>query len=137
MANEFLVNRIVKADFNISKTDVAQTLSGGAYVPHGALVTGVTFMQTSGTIGSAHTAISQTLHVGVGAVTVNSTAYVKNIGSSGAAYFRAAAPALLTAGGVYVTTDTVYNGEIMMTLGATANNSNLTFSPSVFVGYVI
>jgi len=136
MANEFLVNRVVKADFVLSKTEAASTYHGGVYIPHGAIVTGVTYCQTSGTIGSANTAISATLHVGVGEVTLVSTGVISALGET-AGLPVGVSTALLTAGGVYVTTETVYNGEIMLTQGVSNNNSNLTFSPSVFVGYVI
>ena len=49
----------------------------------------------------------------------------------------AVSTALLTAGGVYISAnDTIYNGQVMMTVGVSNNNSNRTFTPSVLVGYV-
>ena len=137
MANEFLVPRIVKADFTILASAIGQTLSGGAYVPMGAIVTGVTYIQTAGTQGSAQTADSATLHVGIGSRTVNSTTQMSAIGGTVGVPIGKS-PALLTAGGVYINTyDTVYNNQVMITVGVSNNNSNRTFTPSVFVGYVV
>jgi hypothetical protein len=136
MANEFLVNRIVKAEFTVLASTGGQTLSGGAYVPAGAIVTGVTYIQTSGTQGSAQTADSATLHLGIGAITVNSTAVMSNLGGTAGVPIPATT-ALLTAGGVYISAnDTIYNGQVMMTVGVSNNNSNRTYTPSVYVGYV-
>ena len=136
MANEFLVPRIVAANFTVLASTGAQTLSGGVYLPGDCVVTGVTLIDTASTQGSAQTADSSTLHLGVGTVTFCSTAVISKLGET-AGVPVPTATALLTADGVYIPAlETVYNGEIMMTVGVSNNNSNRTYSPTVLVGYV-
>lgn len=130
--NEFLLPRIAKADFTILSSAATQSLPSGVWIPGGALVTGVTFLETGAmTIANA----SQTIDLRVAntalssSIALISTEHCKDLGAQTVPYVAS----LVTAAGMYVAVP----GELVISVQAAAGNSVMTYSPSVFVGYII
>jgi hypothetical protein len=126
MANEFFAGRVVRADFTILASTATQALPSGVYIPAGALVTGVTFMdKNANTIANA----SGTVDLRIGSVAMISTKMIKDLG----AQTVAVAASLVSAGGMYVP----ITGEVKLSVQATSGTAVHTISPSVFIGYVL
>ena len=131
-ANEFLEGAIARAEFTVLASAATQALTSGVYLPAGALVTGVTFMNTGAvTIGNASGSID--LRVAntqlSSSVSLVSTGMIKNIASI------QTIPTVLTlaySGGVRLP----QSGELVLSVQATSGTAVHTWSPSVFVGYV-
>jgi hypothetical protein len=131
MANEFLANRIVKANFTVLASAATQAIPSGVYIPKGALVTGVTILDTDA-FGSVHSNDSASIDLriagGGSSVALMSTALIKNIGAQTVPYVAS----LVSAVGMYVP----QSGELVLSVQASSGTLNRTWSPTVYVGYV-
>jgi len=128
MANEFLAGRVAIDSFTMSSGGAAQTFKNGCQLPGGILITGVTYMDAD----ARTVAGDATYQPAIINTVLSSTQYfvsTENI-SDFPAQTIVSAPALLTAGGVYI----AQAGELGMVYGA--STSPITVSPTVFVGYI-
>ena len=126
MANEFLAGRIAVANFSVLASAATQALPSNVFIPAGALVTGVTFMdKNANTIANA----SGTVDLRVGSVALISTQLIKNFG----AQTIAVTASLVSAAGMYVPV----TGEVKLSVQATSGTAVHTFSPTVYIGYVV
>jgi hypothetical protein len=124
--NQYFEARVAVCDIPYTNQAAQTTLGGGVYLPTGAVVTGLSLMQT----GSASTIASiGAVTIGVGAITLGSLA-----GSAAPAQTLMSRPALATTQGMYLST----GGEIKMTVGSwlTSNGTPGGFTPTVYVGYL-
>lgn len=130
--NEFLQGRVAKADFTILASNATQSLPSGVWVPGGAIVTGVTFINTaaqtvadaSGSVDLrvANTALSSS-------IALISTIEIKNLGAQTVPYVAS----LVSAAGMYVAVP----GEVVLSVQATSGTAVHTKTPSVLIGYVV
>jgi hypothetical protein len=132
-ANEFLEGPLARAEFTVLASTATQALTSGVYLPAGALVTGVTFMNT-GAVTIANASGSIDLRVAntqlSSSVALVSTGMIKNIASV------QTIPTVLTlsySGGVRLP----QSGELVLSVQATSGTAVHTWAPSVFVGYVV
>ena len=133
MANEFLEGQVVRAEYAVLASNATQALTSGVFLPKGALVTGVTFINTGApTIANASGSID--LRVAntqlSSSISLVSTGMIKNIASA------QTIPTVLTlgaVGGVYLP----QGGELVLSVQATSGTNAHTWAPSVFVGYVV
>jgi len=128
MANEFLAGRVAIGASAISGNLGAQTVNYGINIPGGVLITGVTYMDDE----ALTVAGDATYQPAIINTVLSSTQYfvsTENV-SDFPAQTIASAPALLTAGGVYI----AQAGELGVVLNSSAEA--LTWSPSVYIGYV-
>jgi hypothetical protein len=126
MANEFLVPRIVKADFTVLASAATQALPSGVFLPKGALITGITFMDVDAqTIADA----SGSIDLRVGSVALIVTEMIKN---AAATQTRPYIASLVSTAGMYVPA----SGELVLSVQATSGSAVHTWSPTVYVGYV-
>ena len=122
--NEFLIDRVVKADVSFSYVAATQAVPTGVYLPAGALVTGVTMVDfNANTVANA----SQSIDLRAGAVALISTTMVKDIVAQTACKY----PTLAVAGGVFLTKA----GEIVLSVQGSTGTNAFTCTPSIFVGY--
>lgn len=133
MANEFLTPRVVKADFTVLASSATQSLPSGVYLPKGALVTGVTFMDADA-LGSVHSNDSATIDLRIMNVGLSSSVQLisTKVISVMAAQTIPYIAALMTTGGMYVP----QSGELVLSVQASSGTLNRTWSPTVFVGYL-
>jgi len=130
--NEFLEVRVAKADFTMLSSAATQSLPSGVWLPGGALVTGVTFLDTDTMVVAnasqtfdlrvANTALSSS-------IALISTEHCKDVGAISVPYVAS----LVSAAGMYVAVP----GELVLSIQAAAGNSVMTYSPSVYVGYIV
>ena len=130
--NEFLEVRVQKANITIASSAATQAIPTGIFIPGGALVTGVTYMATgvmdvsvaSQTINlyAANTALSSSMAL------VSSIA-MSDLGARTIPYKAS----LVSSAGMYVAVP----GEIVMSVQAASGGSVVTYSPDVYVGYVV
>jgi hypothetical protein len=130
--NEFLLNRIAVANFPVLASAAAQTIPSGVYIPAGAVVTGVTFRQTTTpTIGGAANTIN---------LLVVNTALSSSVSVISAVALSAHAPAstvpyvatLMAAVGTYIPV----SGELKLNVEGSNGTAVWTYAPNVYVGYV-
>jgi hypothetical protein len=131
LRNEFLQGRVAKADFTILASAATQSLPSGVFLPGGALVTGVTFLNTgaqtiadaSGSVDLrvANTALSSS-------IALISTVRISDLGAQTVPYVAS----LVSAVGMYVAVP----GELVLSVQATSGTAVHTKAPSVFVGYI-
>lgn len=129
--NEFLRNRIVKADIAIASSAATQAIPSGIFIPGGALVTGITYMATGAmdvsvasqsiNLYAANTQLSSS-------IALVSSVVMSDLGARTIPYVAS----LLTAAGMYVAVP----GELVMSVQAASGGSVVTYSPSIYVGYV-
>jgi len=130
--NEFLEVRVQKANITIASSAATQAIPTGIFIPGGALVTGVTYMATgvmdvsvaSQTINlyAANTALSSSMAL------VSSIA-MSDLGARTIPYKAS----LVSSAGMYVAVP----GEIVMSVQAASGGSVVTYSPDIYVGYVV
>ena len=132
MANEFLVKRVAAANFVVLASAATQSLPSGVYIPGGAIVTGVTMINTapitianaSGSIDlrvkNATAASSQALII---------TAAIKNAAGAETIPYIAT---LSNTKGVYLPV----GGELVLSVQATSGSSVHTYAPDIYVGYL-
>jgi len=130
--NEFLEIRVQKANITIASSAATQAIPTGIFIPGGALVTGVTYMATgvmdvsvaSQTINlyAANTALSSSMAL------VSSIA-MSDLGARTIPYKAS----LVSSAGMYVAVP----GEIVMSVQAASGGSVVTYSPDIYVGYVV
>jgi hypothetical protein len=125
--NEFLVNRVVSASFPVPANTASSWGSGGVFVPSGAIVTGVTFIQTTTPV-VANAANTICLYVGTGIPLMAVTAISDFSAASTIPY----AGALLTTAGMYIGT----SGELLLKNGVSNGTNAWTYRPDVYVGYL-
>jgi hypothetical protein len=124
--NQYFEGRVAVCDIPYTNQAASTVTGGGVYLPTGAIVTGLSIMQT----GSASTIASiGPVTVGIGAITLGSFA-----GSAAPAQTLMSRPALATTQGMYMST----GGEIKMSVGTwlTSNAAPGGFTPTVYVGYL-
>ena len=126
--NEFLNPRVAKADFTVLASTGTQALPSGVYIPGSALVTGVTFIDRDA-LGSVHSNDSATVDLRAGAVALISTMRISQFAAQTIAYV----PSLVSTAGMNVST----NGELVLSVGVSSGTNARTFSPTVYVGYVV
>ena len=131
--NEFLEVRVVKADLGVIASSAAtQALPSGLFIPGGAIVTGVTYMAT-GVMDVSVASQSINLYVANTALS-SSVALVSSIAMSGlGAQTIPYKASLLSAAGMYVAVP----GELVMSVQAASGGSVVTYSPTIYVGYVL
>ena len=130
MANEFLVPRIVKADFTVLASAATQALPSGVFLPKGAVITGITFMDVDAqTIADASGSIDLRIAGGGSSVALIVTEMIKN---AAATQTRPYIASLVSTAGMYVP----QSGELVLSVQATSGTAVHTWSPSVYVGYV-
>jgi hypothetical protein len=126
MANQFLEGRVIAVDLPYTNQAAATTIGGGIFIPAGALVTGLTLMQT----GAASTIAS------IGPVTVyaGATSLGSLAGSAMPAQTVATRPALASTAGVVVSAA----AQLLISVGTwlTSNAAPGGFTPTVYVGYI-
>src|SRR4030042_1788370 len=119
MANEFLVPRIVKADFTVLASAATQALPSGGFLPKGAVITGITFMDVDAqTIADA----SGSIDLRVGSVALIVTEMIKN---AAATQTRPYIASLVSTAGMYVPA----SGELVLSVQATSGTAVHTWSP--------
>jgi hypothetical protein len=132
MANEFLQARIAKADFTILASAATQSLPSGVFIPKGAMVTGVTAMDFDA-LGSVHSNDSATIDLrlmgGGSSVQLVSTKVISVIAAQTKPYILA----MMTTGGMYVP----QNAELVLSVQESSGTSPRTFSPTIYVGYIV
>jgi hypothetical protein len=130
--NEFLRARVAKVDLGaIASSAATQAIPSGVFIPGGALVTGVTYMAT-GVMDVSVASQSINLYVANTALS-SSIALVSSIAMSGlGAQTVPYKASLLTAAGMYVAVP----GELVMSVQAASGGSVVTYSPSIYVGYI-
>lgn len=126
--NEFLNPRVAKADFTVLASTATQALPSGVYIPGNALVTGVTFIDRDA-LGSVHSNDSATVDLRAGAVALISTMRISQFAAQTIAYV----PTLVSTAGMNVSTA----GELVLSVQASSGTNARTFSPTVYVGYVV
>ena len=127
--NEFLVGRVAKADYTILASAATQSLPSGVYIPKGALVTGVTFLDTDAmTIANASGTVDLRVAGGGSSVALISTVNISDMGAQTVPYVAS----LVSAVGMHVPVD----GELVLSVQATSGTAVHTYSPSVYVGYI-
>jgi hypothetical protein len=124
--NEFFVPRVVTASFSVPDAAASQSISSPVYLPAKAIVTGVTMMNTAVTCSG----ISATLDLRAGSEAIIKTVNMKNAASAAtipyAATISGTTPLYITSG-----------GQLVLSVGASgAGNSNWTYSPTVYIGFV-
>jgi hypothetical protein len=131
--NEFLEQRVARAEYTVLASAATQSLPSGVFLPAGAIVTGVTFINTGApTIANASGSID--LRVAntqlSGSQALVSTAMIKNVAS---AQTIPTIMVLSYSGGVVLSNA----GELILSVQATSGTNAHTWKPSVFVGYVV
>lgn len=130
--NEFLQARVVKADFTCLASAATQALPSGVYIPAGALVTGVTYLDVDAVTAGANASDTLDLRV-VNTALSSSIQLVSTVNMSDCAVQTVPYVAsLVSAVGMYIPVA----GELKLHLQATSGTAVHTYSPSVFVGYV-
>jgi len=131
MANEFLVPRVVKADFTILSSAATQAIPSGVFLPKGALVTGITLIDADA-LGSVHSNDSASIDLrvagGGSSVALISTYAISAFAAQTIAY----RPSLVSTAGMYVP----QTGELVLSVQASSGTAARTFSPTIYVGYV-
>jgi hypothetical protein len=125
--NELLINRIATANFIVPELAITQVVTSPVFIPGGAIVTGVTFM--NGTAATC-TGVSATLDLRAGSEALIKTVNMKNAASAETLPYTATisgtTPLYLTSG-----------GQLKLSIGASGlGGSNWTYAPSVWIGYV-
>lgn len=129
--NEFLKGRVAKADFTILASTATQALPSGVFIPGGALVTGVTYLDADAmTIADASGTVNlQVVNTALSSsISLHSTVRMSAMGAQTVPYVAS----LVSAVGMYVAVP----GELVLNCQATSGTSVHTYSPSVFVGYI-
>jgi len=130
--NEFLEARVAKANFTIASSAATQALPSGVFVPGGAIVTGITYLAT-GVMDVSVASQSINLYVANTAnsssIALASSVVMSALGAQTVPYVAS----LLTAAGMYVAVP----GELVMSVQAASGGSVVTYSPGVFVGYIV
>lgn len=126
MANEFLVQRVVSANFPVLASNATQGLTSGVIIPKGALVTGVTMVNT-GAITIANASGSIDLRVGTNALI--STVMIKAAASAQTIPYVAT---LVSSAGTYLPA----GGELQLSVQATSGTAVHTYAPDIYVGYL-
>jgi hypothetical protein len=130
--NEFLLNRIAVANFPVLASAAAQTIPSGVWIPGGAVVTGVTFRQTTTpTIANAANTVD---------LVIVNTALASSMSQISAVALSDCAPAstvpyvatLSAAVGSYIPVA----GELKLHVEGSNGTNAWTFAPNVYVGYV-
>ena len=129
MANEFLVGRIATDSYTFISSAAVQTLQNGVYMPAQILITGVTYMDDEAVVPGAGNETYQPAIINTIASQTQYFVSTENV-SDLPAQTIASAPALLTAGGVYIASA----GQLAMILAA--SNVAHTNSPNIYVGYI-
>jgi hypothetical protein len=124
--NEFLAGRVAVANFPLLASTAAQTVNGGLFVPTGALVTGVTYLNTATpTIDSAANTV--VLYCGdvplVSAVAISVGASAINIPYTAT---------LVSTAGMYLTA----GAQLKLRAQASNGTNAWTWKPDIYVGYV-
>jgi len=126
--NEFMNPRVVKADFTVLSSAATQAIPSGVYIPTNALVTGVTFIDRDA-LGSVHSNDSATIDLRAGAVALISTMRISQFAAQTIPYI----PSLVSTAGMNVST----GGELVLSVQASSGTAARTWSPTVYVGYVV
>lgn len=133
LKNEFLEGRVARADYTVLASNATQALTSGVFMPAGALVTGVTFLDTDAvTIANASGTVD---------LRVANTQLSSSVALISTARISVACPAqtipyiasLVSTAGMYVPV----SGELVLSVQATSGTAVHTWSPSVFVGYIM
>lgn len=130
LKNEFLNGRVAKVDFSVLASAATQNLTSGVFIPSGALITGITFMNSGvPTIANASGSIDLRLAGGGSSVALVSTAMIKNVAS---AQTIPTPMTLVSSAGMYVPQD----AELVLSVQATSGTAVHTWAPTVYVGYI-
>lgn len=124
MANEFKVERQAYAEFTIPNASVTSSVTGGVFIPKGAIITAARRMAPGAV---TLTGASATAQLRVGTFPIASTVVASAMG----AQTVPTSFTLLTAGGVYVPA----SGELNIQFQA-SSNSAATATYDVFVDYI-
>jgi hypothetical protein len=125
--NEFFVPRVITANFSVPDAAASQSVSSPVYLPAGAIVTGITFNHTA---APTVVGISATVNLYAGSEALMKTVCMKDGVSVQtkpyAATISGTTPLYVTSGGM-----------LKLYIGASAaGNSNWTYKPDVFVGFL-
>jgi hypothetical protein len=127
MANEFLVQRVVAANFSVPDAAASQSVSSPCFIPGGAIVTGITFINTAAPTAAG---ISATINLGAGTEAIMKTV---NMSACAAAQTVPYAATISGTTPLYITN----GGYLALSVGASgAGGSNWTWKPDIYVGYV-
>jgi hypothetical protein len=129
MANEFLGGRVAVDSFTLVSSGANQTVVNGVNIPGGVLVTGVTYMDAEARTVAGGGATYQPCVINTGLSKTQYFVSTLNV-SDFPAQTIVTCPPLLTAGGVYIASP----GQLGVVL--VASNAAITFSPTVYVGYI-
>ena len=122
--NDFLAQRVERANFTVIGPNNTQNLTSGVVLPAGAWVTGVT-INPSGAQTSASNA-TQSFSMGATNVTLISSAIL----SAQVSQTVPKVQTLSVAGGMYIPS----SAEVIMSVASL--NSTYTITPQVYIGYV-
>jgi hypothetical protein len=125
--NEFLNPRVITASFSVPDAAASQAVTSPAYIPAGAIITGISFINTAAPTVAG---VSATLDLRAGSEAIIKTVNMKNVASAQtkpyAATISGTTPLNIIAG-----------GALVLSVGASgAGGSNWTFSPDVYIGYI-
>jgi len=126
--NEFMNPRVVKADFTVLSSAATQALPSGVFIPTNALVTGVTFIDRHA-LGSVHSNDSASIDLRAAGVALISTKAISVFAAQNIAYV----PTLVSTAGMNISTA----GELVLSVQGSSGTAPRTWSPTVYVGYVV
>jgi hypothetical protein len=130
--NDYLNAKVLKADFTLNGSTASQVNLGGVYLPAGALVTGVTFINSNPiTIANAANGISlQVINSGASSsMNLISSVAMSLAGAQTVPYVATLSAAV----GTYIPV----SGQLAIVQSASNGTSVWTRTPSVYVGYVL
>lgn len=125
--NEFLIPRIVTANFSVPSAAASQAVTSPAIIPAGVIVTGITFINTAAPTVAG---VSATLDLRAGSEAIIKTVNMKNAASAQTVPYSATisgtTPLFVTSG-----------GALVLSVGASgAGGSDWTYKPDVYVGFI-
>jgi hypothetical protein len=130
--NEFLNGKILRAEYSLYGNTAQNTVNGSVYIPAGAIVTGVTFINTGAiTIANAGNGISLQVINTSASSSINLISSVA-MSAAGLAQTLPYVATLTAAVGTYIPV----SGQLCIVQGVSNGTSVWTRTPSVFVGYL-
>lgn len=124
--NEFFVPRVITANFSVPDAAASQSISSPVYLPAGAIVTGITFVNTAApTVAN----VSATLELLAGTENIMKTVNMKNCASAQTVPYAATISGTTP---IYI----VSGGMLILNVQSSNNSSNWTYKPDVYVGFL-
>jgi hypothetical protein len=124
--NEFLEGRVVSANFVYTNQAAATTLTSPAYIPGGAIVTGVTYFSPAATHVDASNGL---FNIRAGAITICSAQDVAQL----PAQTIASRPSLVSTAGMYISTV----GQLNLAMGTATFPGTGSVSLNVYAGFIV